>query len=294
MFLKYLLKHQITITTENLPSTLDVEKISSIEQQKPIKKWKRLSASLAKEGNPQSRFVWSRLSHELHQYFAWKHDSFAQGKESLQQIWCNQFLFAFAQFCLVIKVLRKLSSAQTGKMLLVTPTWQSQTLHQLLLKISIVFPYNLSKIYLSHMLVILMTLTSASRDSQMYCLDVKLMLKLEVPSIFALHKLHKTLRKDKASPKFCFYKYLKDQELCVASASNKYRKRRKTWSKNWGKFKLPLSYIKPMWKSIVELSLDQWKGYWKKLVLVLMFLNVTLHVQHLPQKQVYQKFQWMI
>ena len=181
MFLKYLLKHQITITTENLPSTLDVEKISSIEQQKPIKKWKRLSASLAKEGNPQSRFVWSRLSHELHQYFAWKHDSFAQGKESLQQIWCNQFLFAFAQFCLVIKVLRKLSSAQTGKMLLVTPTWQSQTLHQLLLKISIVFPYNLSKIYLSHMLVILMTLTSASRDSQMYCLDVKLMLKLEVP-----------------------------------------------------------------------------------------------------------------
>ena len=104
--------------------------------------------------------------------------------------------------CLVIKVLRKLSSAQTGKMLLVTPTWQSQTLHQLLLKVSIVFPYNQSKIYLSHMLVILMTLTSASRDSQMYCLDVWLMVKSEATSIFALHKLHKNLRKDKAPPSF--------------------------------------------------------------------------------------------
>ena len=120
-------------------------------------------------------------------------------------------------------------------MLLVTPTWQSQTLHQLLLKVSIVFPYNQSKIYLSHMLVILMTLTSASRDSQMYCLDVWLMVKSEATSIFALHKLHKNLRKDKAPPKFRFYKYLKDQELCVVYTSNKYRKRRKTWSKNWGK-----------------------------------------------------------
>ena len=46
-----------------------------------------------------------------------------------------------------------------------------------------------------------MALTSASRASAKYCLDVKFMIKLENSYIFAFHKLHKSWRKRKAPPK---------------------------------------------------------------------------------------------
>ena len=45
-----------------------------------------------------------------------------------------------------------------------------------------------------------------------------------------------------------------------------------------------------MWKSIVQKALDGLERYWKKLGLMLMFLNVTQHIQPLPQKHVYQVF----
>ena len=52
-------------------------------------------------------------------------------------------------------------------------------------------------------------------------------------------------RKGKASPKLYFYKYPKDQELCVVSALNEYLKRTDTWRTNGDKFHLLLCYIKP-------------------------------------------------
>ena len=90
------------------------------------------------------------------------------------------------------------------------------------------------------MLVILKTLTSVSRDSQMHCLDVRFMVKSEVAYILLLHKLPKTWRKCKTPPKLYFYKYLKDQELCVVSALNKYLKR----TKHGGKLEINFSYFK--------------------------------------------------
>ena len=104
---------------------------------------------------------------------------------------------------------------------------------------------NLSEKYLTYKLVILMTLTSASRASARHCLGVGFMVKSENAYIFIFHKLHKRWRKGKAPSKLYFYKYPKDEELCVVSALNAYLKRTESWRTNGEKFLLLLSYINP-------------------------------------------------
>ena len=60
--------------------------------------------------------------------------------DALQQIWGNQFPYAFPPFCFILQALKKVSYDKTEKMLLVTPTWQSQIWYPLLLEMSIVRP----------------------------------------------------------------------------------------------------------------------------------------------------------
>ena len=69
----------------------------------------------------------------------------------------------------------------------------------------------------------------------MHCLDVRCMVKSEDAYNFSFHKLHKRWRKGKAPSKLYFYKYPKDQELCVMSALNEYLKRTETWRTNGDK-----------------------------------------------------------
>ena len=64
---------------------------------------KSVLASLPEERNAQSRFFASRLSHQLPQYFAWKLKPLSQGTDALQQIWGNQFLYAFSHFVSLYK-----------------------------------------------------------------------------------------------------------------------------------------------------------------------------------------------
>ena len=89
-----------------------------------------------------------------------------------------------------------------------------------------------------------MALTSPFRASAVHCLGVRFIVKSEDTYIFSFHKLHKSWRKGKGSPKLYFYKYPKSEELCVVSALNKYLKRTKTLRTNRDKFHLLLSYIK--------------------------------------------------
>ena len=102
----------------------------------------------------------------------------------------------------------------------------------------------MSEKYLTYKLVILMALNSPFRASTMHCLNVGFMAKPEDAYIFTFHKLHKSWRKVKAPPKLYFYKYPKDQKLCVVSALNEYLKGTKTWRTNGDKVQLLLSYIK--------------------------------------------------
>ena len=91
--------------------------------------------------------------------------------------------------------------------------------------------------------MILMALISASWASAMQGLNVRFMVKSEDANIFTFRKLNKSWRKGKAPPKFYFYKYPKDQELCVVSAFNEYLKRTEAWRTNGDKFQLLLIYV---------------------------------------------------
>ena len=95
---------------------------------------------------------------------------------------------------------------------------------------------NLSEKCLTYKLVILMALTSASTAFARHCLSVRFMVKLENVYILTFHRLHESWRKGRAPPKLYFYKYPKDQELCVVSALNEYLKRTETCRTNGDKF----------------------------------------------------------
>ena len=141
---QYLLKHQIIITAENIPSSLNVEADWQSRNSSNPSEWKLcpkvFQQVCQRRGMPKIDLFASRLSHQLPQYFAWKPDPFSQGTDALPQIWSNQFLYGFPPFCLILQVLKKVSYDQTEKLLLVTPTWQSQIWYPLLLEMSIVRP----------------------------------------------------------------------------------------------------------------------------------------------------------
>ena len=139
-----------------------------------------------------------------------------------------------------------------------------------------------------------MALTSASRASTMHCLDVIFMVKSEDTYIFTFHKLHKSWKKGKASSKQYFYKYPKDQELCVGSALNEYLNCTETWRTNRNKFQLILTYIKPHVVVHISIASRSMKEILQETGVDIIFLKVTLHFQPLPQKHLNQVFQWMI
>ena len=73
---KYLLKKQITITAEYLPSSLNVE----ADWQPRNRRTHHNGHSVKKYFNKSA----SRLSHQLPQYFVWKLDPFSQGSDVLE------------------------------------------------------------------------------------------------------------------------------------------------------------------------------------------------------------------
>ena len=139
---QYLLKHQITITAESLPSSLNVEADWQSQNSGDPSEWKLcpkvFQQVCQRRRMPKVDLFASRLSHQLLKYFAWKPDPFSQGTDALQQIWGNQLFYAFLPFFLILQTSKKVSYDLTKKMLLVTPTWQSQIWYPLLLEMSIV------------------------------------------------------------------------------------------------------------------------------------------------------------
>ena len=64
----------------------------------------------------------------------------------MQQIWSNQYLYAFPPFSMINKVLRKIAQDQVKRILIVAPTWQSQvwysTLMRILIKKQLLLPHH--------------------------------------------------------------------------------------------------------------------------------------------------------
>ena len=126
----------------------------------------------------------------------------------------------------------------------------------------------------------------------MHCLDVRFIANSEDAYIFTFHKLHKSWRKSKLPPKLYFYKYPEDHELCVVSALNEYLKPTEALRANGDKFQLLLSYTKHHVK-VHNSTVSRWM----KEILKETGVDVDVfkgRFQPLPQKHVYQVFQWTI
>ena len=95
---------------------------------------------LPNKRNFRDRPVASRLSHQLPKYFAWRPDPYSQGIDAMQHPWGSKYLYALPLFSMINKVLNKVKQDKVGKMLLVAPTWQSQTLYSILLSMSLEKP----------------------------------------------------------------------------------------------------------------------------------------------------------
>ena len=94
------------------------------------------SGTLQFKGTADIDLFASRVSRQLPCYISWKLDPFSKGRDVYQRSWEYQNGYAFPPFSLIGRVLRKVQTDQ-AKLLLVTPTWQSQSWYPCLIQMSV-------------------------------------------------------------------------------------------------------------------------------------------------------------
>ena len=85
----------------------------------------------------RNRPVCFKLSNQLPSYYSWKSDPSSLGTDALQQKWYHKSLYAFPPFALIHKVLKKVEEEKVSPLIIVTPTWQTQSWYPELLRLSI-------------------------------------------------------------------------------------------------------------------------------------------------------------
>ena len=123
----YLLHYGITISAEYLQSSMNVEADWQSRNSKDHSEWKLLPQVFQRiyqiKGKPEMDLFASRLSAQLLWYMVWKRDLCSQGTDAMEQIWSNQYLYAFPPLLMIYKVLRKITQDQMKIMLIVVSTW---------------------------------------------------------------------------------------------------------------------------------------------------------------------------
>ena len=117
----YLLSRGITITTEYLPSKLNIIADRESREKLDSSEWKldpRVFQGLVQlMGNPVVDLFASRLNHQLPQYIAWRLDSFSQCTDAINQDWSQDYLYASPPFFLINRILHKVKEERMPSML---------------------------------------------------------------------------------------------------------------------------------------------------------------------------------
>ena len=117
----------------------------------------------------------------------------------MQQIWSDQYLYAFPPFSMINKVLRKIVQYQVKRILIVAPTWQSQVWYPILLRMSIekpIFFPHLPHLLLNHQAQINPLITSKTLRLTVWTVSGKGCLQQEfqrgLPSLLQVqgYKIH--------------------------------------------------------------------------------------------------------
>ena len=140
----------ITITTEYLPSKLNIiadqksrEKVDSSEWKLDPKVFQGLFQLM---GNPVVDLFAFGLNLQLPQYITWRPALFSQDTDAIHQDWSQDYLHAFPPFCLISRILQTVRQERRPSMLLITPTWYTQHWHLSLLQMLIQIPVILLRI----------------------------------------------------------------------------------------------------------------------------------------------------
>ena len=132
----------ITITAEHLPGNLNCEANWKSCHQKDSSEWKlrplifsKICQKLGKR--PEIDLFVLRLSNQLPSYYSCKPDPNSLGTDALQQNWYHKSLYAFSPFALIHKELKKVEEEKVSSLIIVTPTWQTQSWYPELLRLSV-------------------------------------------------------------------------------------------------------------------------------------------------------------
>ena len=136
----YLLGNGIAVTPEYLPSILNIQADWQSRNHRDLSDWKlntKIFYQIVKIiGIPQIDLFASWLNHQLPKYMSWHPGLGSCAVDSLQHSWRILYACAFPPYCLIGKVLAKVSKDQS-LLLIVTPTWQTQPWYAALLAMSV-------------------------------------------------------------------------------------------------------------------------------------------------------------
>ena len=126
----YLLKKQIVMSAEYLPSALNVHADWESRNGKNNSEWK-LDVSVFQEtvthmGQPTLDLFASRLCHQLPRYVVWKPDQGSIATDAFLDPWDREYSFAFPPFSLINRILRKILREKIDHLIIETPIWQTQ------------------------------------------------------------------------------------------------------------------------------------------------------------------------
>ena len=111
---RFLLSRGIIITSEYLPSKLNVQVEWEFWNARDSSDWKfhqSMFQSIIKHfGYPTLDLFAFRLCHQLPQHVAWKPNSNSLAADTIQRCWNKMFPFAFPLFSLISQILRKILS----------------------------------------------------------------------------------------------------------------------------------------------------------------------------------------
>ena len=110
---------------------------------------------------------------------------------------------------------------------------------------------------LTHKLIVLMALSSASWASSLQHLNIKFIARNDMFYKFYFYRLYKSWRRGKASPTFLYQAYTQDPNLCVAKTLDEYISRIEGWRSRGECSQLLLSFVNPH-KPVVSFTISGW------------------------------------
>lgn len=126
----YCLSRQITATASHLPGSLNWEADQASRVYTDSSNWK-LERSVFQRINqtwgPVIMDLFAdRTNAQIPTYMSWKPDPYSQGTDAFSINWRQGLHYAFPPFCLINKCLWK-AQREMADLILITPTWQTQT-----------------------------------------------------------------------------------------------------------------------------------------------------------------------